>query len=311
MADDPEGVPLPPLPKFNVVRVFETRDRLMDLTLDAMAGTLAAGLDFEAMVEAVRRALNSGGDAIEHLPLFNSMRYLVGREMTPKLLRELAWRLAGNLGPLKAGAPVPPWARQTVPEWVPVQVVATRYAIQKKPHEKRGRPGRTMRFLALAGTPCPGTMTQWWSNEKIGVVATAVGFRRKPPLVMADKAELMSMRFAALVEPARSQREPGFYHVACPPAFMEYNRALIRKRRRIRFECPEGFDHPCHLCHLGARSCEAAVHPEDYEAKPCPSCRRTWWFDTDTGFVNDHCVQCQPLVSAGIPVKAAPPPEAK
>lgn len=302
---------LPSLPVFNLPQVFRSRDRLMDLVLDAHVGTVAVGDAFRNLVRAVQRELLGSDSPAEELALGASMRYLAGLELTKKALFELAWRLAGNVERLRDGLPVHPWCRQEHVEWVPVQVVATRYAIQKKPHEKHGRAGRTMRFAVLAGSPCPMHLTQWWSNEKLNVVAYAVGFKRRPPMYKADHAEIMSMRFLALIDPARSTREPGFYNVGCPSSFLAYNRALIKKRRRIGFSCPEGFEHQCHQCPLGVRSCEAACHTEDYEEKDCPACGRSWWFDTDRSFVNDNCVRCQPLISAGIPVKREPSPEEK
>ncbi len=307
MSDEPEDVPvkLPRTPVFNIPKIIQARNRLMDMVFDACVGTVPDGTRFERMVDDARDVL--AHDKIEHHPLHASLRHLVGQEMTEKRLFEVAWRLAGNLRQLKDGQAVTPWVRQAAAEWVPIQVVATRYAIQKKPQEKYGRSGRTMRFKVMAGTPCPAEIIQWWSNEKLDVVANAIGFKRNSPLYKADQAEFMSMRFVGLVEPRLSDRGPSFFHVGCPPSMLEYNRDLIKMRRRIDFACPEGFDHACHLCPLGVRSCEAAVHPEDYAEGPCPACGRTWWFDTDPGFVNDNCISCQPLVSAGIPVKKEPP----
>lgn len=294
---------LPKVPVFNISRVFEIRDRLMDLCLCSYVGTVPTGDEFERMVEDVREVLDRSKDKVDHYSLHASLRHLAGQELTEARLYDVAWRLAANLKTLKEGIPVPPWVRQQFEEWVPVQVVASRYAIQKKPYERHGRSGRMMRFKILSGSPAPLEITQWWSNSKIDVVAYAIGFRRRPPMIKADGSELMSMRFAVLIEPGLSLREPGFYHVSCPPSFMEYNRELIKLRRRIGFECPEGYDHQCYQCPLGVRSCVAACHPEDYEEDVCSACGQNWWFDTDPGFVNDYCIRCQPLISAGIPVK--------
>jgi hypothetical protein len=252
--------------------------------------------------------------AREACPVLDSVRYLGGRELDEPMLVDLAWRLAGNVARLRAGHACQPWARQTEVEWVPAQITGTRYAIKKRPGQRFGQSGRAVRLRFLAGTPCGLTVEQFWSNEKADVIADSLGFARKPPYHKAHHAELGSMRLMALVEPARSQREPGFHHVACPPAFKAYNRRLIRMRRRIGFACPEQFEHECSACPRGARACPAACHPTDFVLKPCPGCGRAdQWFDTDPGFVNDYCVHCQPLASAGIPLKvlaAAPPPEA-
>lgn len=310
MPEDEEEQPvvhLPTPPVFNVKRVFDVRDRLLTLVLDSWVGTVPVGDSFSTMVEQVRTHLNASGPTIEHYPLRDSMKYLAGREMTQRLLHELAWRLAGNMDRLRTSRVVNAWSNQEGVEWVPLQVVATRYEIKKRQGSKFGRAGRTMRFAILAGSPCPMQITQWWSNEKIDVVAYAVGFKRKPPMYKADHSELMSLRFLGLIDPARSTREPGFFHVSCPTSFLEYNRAVIRQRRRIRFQCPQGYEHHCHVCPHGARSCEAAVHPEDYEWKSCTACGKESWFDTDPAFVNDYCIHCQPMITAGLPIKRAEP----
>lgn len=304
MAEQPEGAEVPKPPPVNLAAVFALRDRLMDRALAERVGTVPAGGTFAGMVEAVRRVF---GPRADRWALVESMRYLAGREVSHRGAVELAWRLAGNADRVRAGRAVAPWTAQAAPEWVPVQVVAARYEIRKRPADKFGRPGHTLRFQVLAGTPCPLQLTQWWSKEKADVVAYSVGFRRKPPMFLGDHAELMGMRFQVLVDPARSGREPGFFHVACPPGLLAPNRALIKKRRRIGFDCPRGYAHECHQCPAGAATCEAACHPADYAARACPACGREWWFDTDPLFVNDNCVSCQPLVSAGIPVKRALP----
>jgi hypothetical protein len=308
MSDETEEAPLLKPPVFNIPAVFELRTRLMDDVLHFRTGTVLAGGAVDDLVESLHQAMSGHGTVVERLTLHHSVRYLVGRELSRRNLTELAWRLAGNTKRLKGGLPVTPWSSQPEKEWVPIQVSANRYAIKKRPHEKHGRSGRTMRFRILAGTSCPMEITQWWSNEKLDVVAYAIGFKRKAPMHKADQSELMSLRFLGLIEPSLSPREPGFFHVSCPPSLMTYNRDLIKKRRRIKFSCPEGYEHQCHQCPLGVRSCEAATHAADYEEKLCPACGKNWWFDTDTGFVNDNCLHCQPLLSAGIPVKRDPPP---
>ncbi len=306
----PEEEALPPVPVFDVGRVFRLRGRLMDEVLDGFVGSVLTGDALQSMAELLRRKLNGSRGGIEHMQVLSSVRYLGGLEVTEGQLRELAWRLAGNVDRLRSGRSVVPWSRQEGREWVPVQVVATRYAIRKKPQEKFGRSGRTVRFRVLAGTPCPVEMTQWWSHSKSDVVAGELGFTRRPPLYKADQGELMGMRFAALIDPAQSTREPWFFHVHCPPSFRAYNRALIKLRRRIGFSCPEGYEHHCFQCPVGARACPAACHPEDFEARDCPHCGKLSWFDTDAKFVNDGCINCQPLLSAGIAIKREPPPEA-
>ena len=251
--------------------------------------------------------LTFGGKNVPVEAVRESCMSLGGQALTARKCRELAWRLAANLETLRAGRPVTPWVRQDEPEWVAVQVTGARYAIQKRAADRRGRPGLDMRFTVLTGTPAATTIAEFWSDQKVDAVAYNIGFKRKPPMYKADRTEVFGCRFWALVEPRLSLGGPKFYRVHATPAFEASNAALIKKRRRIKFPCPMAYTHECHRCPVGAGGedrCPAATHRADYEFKKCETCgRENAAFDTDPAYVNDYCLRCQPLISAGLQVK--------
>lgn len=299
---DPEiedgTIALPPLPAIAIKAVLERRDNLIPL-VEAYAGSLIEGQNYESMISDIRVGLPDAKVST----LYESLRFVTGRVLKREEVKNLCWRLAGNYPTLKKGIAMAPWSRQETVEWVPVQVTSTRYALHKYRGAKFHRPGTTFRFTFLTGSLASTHLLQFWSYEKTSVVANAIGFRRAPPYFLGHSSELFGMRMFVLLDPKRSKETPGFLHVSASDSILDHNRSLINKRRRLGFTCPEGFSHECHQCYLGRRSCESATHLEDYESKECVGCGRTWWFDTDPTHLNDFCIHCQPLKTAGLPLR--------
>ncbi len=298
--EEPEPQALPPVPAFPLVRVSKLRKELAEVALLRFYGCPIRGDNFQSLAATLAKSLKLKGAARDALA--DSLRYLLGRDFDMDVGRELAWRLAGNLERLKAGEPVPPWTAQRGLEWVPVQVTGGRKS-WKKAEKGRMRFGWTYLFTVLAGSPTGRDIRQWWTTDKAAVVGARLGFSRKPPYHREDMDELVGLRFCALLDPKLSDRGPGFHHIHCPSTFEEYNREVIKKRRRIDFACPEGFPHSCSQCFVGTRECPAAVHRETYVSKYCTGCGREWWFDTDPRFVNDYCIHCQPRAESGIELR--------
>lgn len=246
---------------------------------------------------------NLGSDKIPYDKLADSLRYLAGRILTPELAEEAAHRIAGNLPNLRRGMRVVPWHIQRFYEWVPVQIMGVR-----KARNGRNEMGAMLSIKILAGTPCPMTILTWWSNRKCRHLSREFGFscppgKRQllpPKYPYSDPAQLVQMRFSALVDPTKSDREPVLTEIEFPPALSEWNRGVIRRRFREEgvFDCPLSLPvtFGCHHCPMGyglenESPCAAACHRYDYDERPCPVCgeEKALW---DREIPANMCVNC-------------------
>lgn len=220
----------------------------------------------------------------QHMPLvpretiFQSLMSYLDVDLTPAILKQIAWRMAGNQPRLRMAIPVPPWTGCTGPEWVPLQVIDWTFVpgIGKK---KRG--GFYYQFRALAGTPCPMRIQRLWTKEYMKVVRMPdfLGFTRPfkrgnaPCYPFKDGSELMGLRMYGLIEPKFCEEiQPGFEQFSVPPSMRAYNREILAARAKVDPKCPKNYRWDCYLCPIGANECRAGCHPTTYEVKPCPRC---------------------------------------
>jgi hypothetical protein len=232
-----------------------------------------------------------------HRPtLEDSLRHLAGALVTPELLDDTCWRLAGNLTRLRHRKAVPPWHGQQLMEWVPLQVLGCR-----RVKNARGRLGARLRFRIVAGTPCPRIVDRWWSMTQCRVYAPEFGFSRpvgrnaQPRHPYGVPEQLVSLRLYGLIEPQLCGVEPAFRVVGWPDSVADWNREVIRRRLRVDpgYTCPRGYptQFQCHRCPAGYVDCLAATHKHEWRTGPCPECHRPdALFDPDdTGGL---CVDC-------------------
>ncbi len=284
------AVPVPPA--YDLGAIFTLRDRLADYALLEVYGCPLVGETFARAVHLVARSLPAD---VSPQALRDSMSSLLGQELTRRLGFELAWRLAGNLPALRAGHPTLSWQLQDKMEWVPLQVLASRFTMQRQ------RPGQTFRFQLLAGSPCPARTTAYWSRSLCSFLAPRLGFSsRRGKLPWRDGSEFVQLRLLGLLEPRYSRGQPGFRMIHCPPSLLQYNRRVLRLRVRQGFTCPHAYVHPCCQCPVGYRECPAGVHPYNFELRACSGCDQETWFDPDPNFRSSLCIHCQPLRDAGL-----------
>lgn len=286
-------------PVFNLPRVFQAREKVLDGAFFPYLAQELVGDVLHQLAEEVRKVLNLPVGS--HPAVMDSIRCRSGRVLTLPEAKELAWRLGGNVDRLRNGESVLPWAHQDGFEWAPVQIISSRYHVRKSSGAPRGESGRIFHFRFLAGSPCPGTASKFWSNRMLAFVSRHIGFTDvRRHLFKKDGAELTSLRMLVFLEPHLSRQGPGFKQIHCPPSLLEYNQGIIKMRRRIGFKCPFNYAHECFQCPRGLQACEAATHPEEFERRICASCGKEAWFDTDPRFLNDFCCACQPLIDSGV-----------
>lgn len=198
--------------------------------------------------------------------VLDSVTYLLDRPLATAAIRDLSWRLAGNLKKLRAGKPVIPWSLQTELEWVPIEFLAMRQA-----RTARDRPGGEFLVQVLAGSPCPIQFPLIMATGFWSMLARRIGFtRRKGPRPYSHMAELVRLRCTVLLDPARCRPgQLGLDKPGCSGSMLDYNRMIIGLRQRTfegqLWRCPRNYQKPCYRCHVGYDECDAGTHPHTIE----------------------------------------------
>lgn len=257
-----------------------------DLDVLGFIHTSPEGDEFEGFVDVIHQLLPK---RIERDVLYRSLRHLAGEELTTQVMKDMAWRLAGNVHRLKALQPVLPWSGIAEPEWVPAQITKTR-----KWMTRSRKAGRIVTFQILAGTPCPLTTEKFWSTKYARFLSSYLGFTKytNSKYPFRDIRQMVNFRLYLQIEPGLEEIE--FDQIDVPGSFKEWNREWLKIRSRQHdFRCPRNYPlhHPCYLCHVGKDQCAAAVHPHTFVTRYCPQCKRDGYFNP--GQAEEICVDCQ------------------
>ena len=271
-------------PSFNLPQVFKQRDRLINKVFERYEGLTVDGGVVQSIVTRLAWCLPAG---ISRDVLFETVRYLAGREMTDVESARLAWRIAGNIRLLKSGTPVSPWVVQTRDEWVPL------LCLQALPgRNRRNNIGTNFTFRILAGTACPVKTSVFWKSGLTRAISRRMGFSAPwGEYPFARPSELVGLRLLGHVEAARSRGSPVFFRVECSSSMQKWNRDAVLKRRFRKEPCPHNYSHHCHQCVVGFTECSAGTHRYTYEIDQCDGCGTAEaLFDPELN--SPHCVQC-------------------
>lgn len=269
-------------PRYNLTQVFNTRRRLVDQVFLPRFNVSMSGREIESVVSDLQRNLPRG---IQRTALFETVRPLVGVELTPAICEQTAWQIAGNISQLREGHAVGPWLGQAQDEWVPLQVLRV-----SPLRDRFQRIGSSIEFRVLAGSSCPARILRFWKTEMCGPLARRFGFT--PPwgqFPYSEAAQFVGLRFLGKIEVAQSREQPVFQEVVCPGPYLKYNRELL-KLRFHKIPCPNGWTHPCQQCAVGYEECNAATHLRTYIEGFCPYCELAAPFDPEVP--SDRCVPC-------------------
>jgi len=276
--------------------VLELRRTIRDVLTPHENG-ICEGDDFEILVDDIKEQLPS---TIIREVIRDSVIDLAGERLRPELLTETAWRLAGNVKRMsKHRKAVTPWNRQSVPEWVPVQVLEVRRRMGPK-----GRAGWMFTFQVLAGLSCPEKLTAFWTPRFCAFISKRLGFRKRRPSgnetrpvtgLYSHPIELVTMRLLVLIDPDLSAKEPKFEKTHMSPALLDWNKEQLKYRDRIlpKCKCPKSYptSKPCYRCHVGYSNCRAGTHRLDYAFAYCEHCGTDKApFDDDIS--RDRCLAC-------------------
>lgn len=269
------------IPSFSITRILELRDRLTTRVFYPRFGQTVEGPVIDELVNALLAELPDG---IKVDPLYETVRQLVPLQLTDKSTQPWAWRIAANVPQLKAGHPVRVWTRQSVDEWVPIQVIH-----MAPTRTRHGKFGYNVDFRILAGTPAPMSIQKFWSTRSLHALSRRVGFTWSDgPRPYRHPTEFTQLRMVVLLEAARSQERPFFHKVDCSGNMLDYNKDIQDRRHKVKYPCPWNWRHPCHLCAVGYDQCAAGTHFHTYEMRECTQCGTTAPFEPN----HEHCVNC-------------------
>ncbi len=272
-------------PTFSLKTIEERRDRLNNEILGTFRDQRLQAELFNQFVAFVQERLPG---TTPYDVVFESSRYLLGRQVTPIESLNFAWRLAGNAGLLREGKPVYPWAGQRTDEWVPLQVLR---AVALK--NQRNVTGTEYTFRVLAGSPSGMKVTAFWKPGLVRLMKEKFGFSKyiDGAYPFRNARELVGLRFFGMIDGARSGHTVQFAQYDGGTSLIEWNREhVLRMRARIE-PCPRGWRHPCHKCAVGYVECKAATHLHTYQTGFCEKCNKA---DAvfDPGDASPHCIVC-------------------
>lgn len=272
-----------PPPRFALAEIERRRDRIYEEVMQQRVGERLQLEQLQTLTNELRRLLPA---RIAYDTVFESVRHLLGAPLTELEAAATAWRLAGNVPKLRAGEPASPWTRQNCNEWVPLQIL--RVDAHKSP---RGKHGAMLRCRALAGSPCPSTLTAFWTHSLTKAMAIRLGFSRPwGRYPYRGQLDLVGLRFLGELDRLRSQHAPVFYEVTVPPVLTSWNREHVLKVRCRVDPCPRGYIHQCAACAVGYVNCPAGTHRLDFIKQFCPICGDDAWFDPE--IARDRCRDC-------------------
>jgi hypothetical protein len=290
----------PPLPEMSIKRVLTSRDKLVG-TLSPFISTTLHGPSFISFVDQLHESMP---DNILKTTVYNSVKSLLGKKMTRKLLVDTCWRMAGNLPALARHRPVTQWLHQAFFEWVPAHICDVRTIKQSKQFVN------IFTFQSLAGTVVPKKLTQTWSLKKTQYLATyrnekglGFGFNRsringrgeqRSQGLFLDVRQFYGLQCFLLLDPKRSQQDPFVIEIGHSHATMAHNRQLIMGRDRSQTPCLKGFPetYECFRCPFGTDQCVMATHLLTYKKCKCKQCKQLSFIDP---LEIDHvgfCITC-------------------
>lgn len=231
-----------------ISRIVSLRNTLVQTKLFSFLGETATGEVFEDLVTVFHRELKN----VPRSVVYQSLLDLPGKLLTYELLRDTAWRLAGNITTLRKGQPAPLCSAPPAAGWAPLHVLRC-----KQHTNDRGKLGAIFWLRVLAGPLCPQIVRDFWSQSFVILVARRIGFTRAKGLhPFHHVCELVNLRLAAKLAPGGRL----FVEVGGASPLRAWNRKILQMRARKGWTCPYEFEHECWQCPMGLKECPAAVH---------------------------------------------------
>lgn len=203
---------------------------------------------------------------LEKMAVWSTLSFYQGEDLSSSDIREISYRIAGNLPRLKKGEAIPPWDRQLEEEWVVVRIRDSKSPVQIR---KDGTQGFSLQMFAYNGWSAGHT---FWVNFHMGtapMVGNWIGLPKKR-ITWFDPPDLVGMYAYVLLRVQEDGQKPAFRRVHITSGLAKENKELLE--RRLDYDsCPNGFKPSrytdCNQCHCGYDSwsppfCKYALKPK-------------------------------------------------
>jgi hypothetical protein len=290
----------PPVPRISIKGIINKRDKLIESAQPFLYKKLVSDTYWD-FVDCLHKKLPF---PILRNTIHESVKSILKQELTPDLLKEVSWRLAGNVDKLTEQIPAYPWLGQLELEWIPVQITGIQAV------KTNGEFKTLLVFQSLGGSVVPLKITQTWSNKKIKYLATyktpggnGFGFSKShfnskgeqtAKGLFKDARQFYRLCCLMLIGPAKSDRGPEIIEITNTSATTSYNKKIIRGRDRHLTACLKNLPvaHDCHLCPYGIDKCPMATREVSFIKAVCKQCDSLGFVDPSNFDCPDLCLSC-------------------
>jgi len=209
--------------------------------------------------------------------------FSAGRVLDDKLMKRLAYVIAGNLTTLRSGQEVLPWIGQPYSEWTLLVVLGVHRAITPKRKISGGR----MKLHVMCGQASGVNFDQFFTDRALARMARHIGLRKKREYGRVHPFEFGQMKFLGRLKEGGELFIEEYWERG---ALNKRNRDLREKRGHGR-QCPHNYTFPCHACHVGFVDCPLGTHQYTFVKRECPMCKDWSYFD-QTDRSQKICLRC-------------------
>jgi hypothetical protein len=174
-------------------------------------------------------------------------------DITPKLVYQIATRIAGNIEHIRKNQSIPKWDGMTE-TWVPVEVVAVK-------EHYCAVPAKEIQVFITAGFPAGAYLTQEISNRFLQYMMREIGYPRYKKF---DASEIYNLKFTT-----QAVRDKGKIRMIAFNAGSSQRKSNMDLYKMRHGGCPQGYPIECTNCLLGLNGCPASVHRKEWVVGDC------------------------------------------
>ena len=285
--------------KVSISKIQNIRKRVSD-SLRPFVGATLSGNNFDRATAALSFSIPKSCIAMNCSQ--DMLSKYIRQEFTPKDLRLLSAKIAGNLDTILSGTPLYENEWRSRSDWGLVQIFGVEKATRSF-KDGTVQHGAWMDLDIHSGPASGIRIKKFWSNEMFNFAKFRIGFsypssgKGSCSYPFLDESYMFNLYFMGFFDHLKVRDKPDYTKFACTDYLESINRELLRKRfRNIHpskdFSCPKNLPNGvmCYKCPAGLNECEAAVKRRSFTSDECKKCKTLSWIDPDRP---DECINCK------------------